>query len=204
MLKDDCQPRFENLFLHSLPLSGVPYVPYHKTLLCPFHLLSSAIHLYWVVWPLCIVIDHEDITLNSRASAIIIICGLEELIILTWQQQWQRKMAMDLKVNLEILRLLIFSDFPSPPCWTWWGRSPGPTGTRCLVWCGVGGDRGGCKKREMQEEHKLAKVPDEGGMNEWRFDIWMSYRHHHLWAQTIAFPPGPCDETATALSVSPP
>ena len=28
-------------------------------------------------------------------------------------------MAMDLKVNLEFLRLMIFSDFPPP-----WGRSP--------------------------------------------------------------------------------
>ena len=117
MLKDDYQPGFENLFLLLLPLSGVPYVPRHKTLLSPFHLLSSAIHLFFVVWPLCTVIDHEDITLNSRASAIIIICGLEELIIMTWQQQWQRKMAMDLKVNLAILRLMIFPSFPVGGGW---------------------------------------------------------------------------------------
>ena len=110
-------------------LSGVPYVPHHKTEV--FHLLSSANHLFWVVWSLCIVVGHKDITLNSGASAIIIICWLEELIIMTWQQQWQRKMAMDLKVNLAILRLMIF---PSPPCW--WGRSP--------VWWGVGADGGGC------------------------------------------------------------
>ena len=56
MLKDDFQPGFENLFLLLLPLSGIPYVPYHKTEV--FHLLSSANHLFWVVWSLCTVIDH--------------------------------------------------------------------------------------------------------------------------------------------------